>query len=107
MVAKQLSDNGSQVRKFLTKINAETSFKIFLSNLYYKLDCNDKDFMSLLCNSNSNVVYLEYNRFSGTVKVDRYILGKRVKVYKQFLNQNQINDICNEFITKNNIKKVG
>lgn len=87
------------------KITPETSFKIFLSNLYYKLDCNDRDFMCLLTNPRSNVVYLEYNRFSGTVKVDSYLLGKKVKAFKQVLTQNEISGICYEFLNKNNIRK--
>lgn len=85
--------------------NTETSFKIFLSNLYYKLECNDLAFQDMLTNRNSSVVYLEYNRFTGQVKVCARVIENRLRDYKKGLSYQDMNRLYKQFLTVNNISK--
>lgn len=85
--------------------NTETSFKTFLSNLYYKLECNDSAFQDMLTNRNSNVVYLEYNRFTGQVKVCARVIENRLRDYKKGLSYQDMNRLYKQFLTVNNISK--
>jgi len=86
-------------------VNVETSFKIFLSNLYYKLECNDLSFQDILTNNKSNVVYLEYNHFTGKVKVDARVIENRLRDYKKGLSYQDMNRIYKQFLIVNNISK--
>lgn len=83
----------------------ETSFKTFLSNLYYKLECNDSAFQDMLTNKNSTIVYLEYNRFNGNVKVDARVIENRLRDYKKGLSYQDMNRLYKQFLTVNNITK--
>lgn len=83
----------------------ETSFKTFLSNLYYKLECNDSAFQDMLTNRNSSVVYLEYNRFTGQVKVCARVIENRLRDYKKGLSYQDMNRLYKQFLTVNNITK--
>lgn len=83
----------------------ETSFKTFLSNLYYKLECNDSAFQDMLTNRNSSVVYLEYNRFTGQVKVCARVIENRLRDYKKGLSYQDMNRLYKQFLTVNNISK--
>lgn len=83
----------------------ETSFKTFLSNLYYKLECNDLAFQDMLTNKKSNVVYLDYNRFTGQVKVDARVIESRLRDFKQNLQYTEMNRLYKQFLTVNNISK--
>ena len=83
-------------------VNVETSFKIFLSNLYYKLECNDFSFRDILTNPKSDIVYLEYNRFTGQVKVDARVIENRLRDYKKGLSYQDMNRLYKQFLTVNN-----
>lgn len=105
---KQSTTQYGSVSKFPTKVNAETAFKIFLMNLYYKLECNDSAFIDIMRNKNSNVTYLEYNRFTGYVVNGPKQIMQRLNQFQGSLSGHRAKELFNEFCSKNKIsKKVG
>ena len=105
MTNTALKQNYAPVSKFPTKLSQEQAFNIFLSNLYYKLECNDLAFQDLLTNSKSTVVYLEYNRFTGRVPVGAREVRLQLRSFGDSMSYDQINRLYKQFLTKNNISK--
>ena len=96
----------ASVTRFPTKLTSDKAFLIFLSNLYYKLECNDLAFQDLLTNPKSNVVYLNISHFGSRVEVGAREVKLQLQEFAKTLTFDQCNRLYKEFLTKNNIKKV-
>lgn len=68
-------------------------------------DLWDSAFQDMLTNRNSSVVYLEYNRFTGQVKVCARVIENRLRDYKKGLSYQDMNRLYKQFLTVNNITK--
>lgn len=92
------------VTKIYTKMNNEQAFRVFLSNLYYKLECNDSAFIDIMTNPKSNIAYPENNRFGMKVAIGVSEIRKRLQDFNGSLTGVQARKLYNEFLTKNNIQ---
>ena len=95
----------ASVTRFPSKLTSDKAFLIFLSNLYYKLECNDQAFCDILTNPRSSVAYPEFNRF-GYHTVNSHSIAKILKQFNQDLTHEVTNKLFKQFLVKNNIKKV-
>lgn len=97
----------ASVTRFPTKLTSDKAFLVFLSNLYYKLECNDVAFQDLLTNPKSNVVYLHVTHFGQRAEVGHREIKKQMQNFDASLGYQRMNDLYHGFISKNGLKKVG
>ena len=93
------------VTKMYTKLTSEQAFRVFLSNLYYKLECNDSLFIDIMTNPRSNIAYPENNRFGMKVAIGVSEIDKRLQDFKGSLTAEQASQLYKQFLTVNNITK--
>lgn len=105
-----------QVRRFPTALSNDKAFKIFLSNLYYQLECNassscdkqeaNRAFIDILTNKISNVEFEIYSPQFGKQYIDCYTVHQMINNFILNLGYEEVNRLYKEFTYKNDIRKV-